>query len=128
MERELIYADSDFFLGMFKEMDWLKDKAFKAKVAYPNIITSAATVIEVLHISKRYGVDPEIAVIGIFSIAKEVKGLDRATAFLAMFFIKEKGVGVFDAFHAAYAHNLPILSSDKVFDEIGLHRIALEKA
>jgi hypothetical protein len=39
----------------------------------------------------------------------------------------EEGATPFDAFHAAMSGNMPVISSDKKYDELGLQRIDLEE-
>ena len=77
-------------------------------------------------ISKRLNLDPENIVVHTYKIIK-VNGLEEKFALLAAHYVKEKKANVFDALHAAYAQFDEIISSDSVFDELGLTRIELEK-
>lgn len=56
-----------------------------------------------------------------------MRDLEEKTALLAAHYIKQKKINVFDALHAAYAQFDEIISSDHIFDELGLDRIKLEK-
>ncbi len=122
-----MYADTDFFLALLKESDWLRDRALHLERKYHGRIrTSVATLIELLLLAKRFSIDPERLVAGAFAIALPV-GISHETALLAAHYIKDKGFHVFDALHAAYCDGDEIISSDHVFDSIGIKRIALEK-
>lgn len=51
----MIYADTDFFIALVKDEDWLQDRA--ATIAVENegeIYTSRATLLELLMISERF--------------------------------------------------------------------------
>jgi len=55
----LVYADANFFLALLKEKDRLKEKALKLLEEYRgNMKTSLTTFIELMLLSKRYGLDP----------------------------------------------------------------------
>lgn len=125
----MIYADTDFFLALMKESDWLKNPAQKALRAYKGALwTSPATLIELLLVAAEFGLDPEILIRDALALVKLDGG--EANPFLAAAgYIKERKIGVFDAVHAGYCGaNGTILSSDKVYDRLGLQRIALEMA
>ena len=122
------YADTDFFLAIIKETDWLKSRAYRLKTRYKGLLwTSLATLIELLLLSRRYGLDPEIVAISASEIA-EVRGVGMQVVLLAAHYMREKGLNTFDAVHAAFVGADEIISSDKVFDRVGLRRIPLEKA
>lgn len=122
------YADTDFFLALLKESDWLRDRALRIYHKNKgNITTSVTTVIELLLLAERLSIDPERLLAGAFEIAPNIRGITINTALVAAHYIKDKGLNVFDAFHAAYCENNPIISSDHIFDTIGIERIKLEK-
>ena len=124
----MVYVDSDFFLALLKPTDWL---AQRARALYDEnreeLTSSVATVIEVLLIGHRFSLNPELVVGSIFALVPNIKVIDNDTALAAAHLIKEKGLNVFDAFHAAYCNEDIMLSSDHIFDKIGLRRIELEK-
>ncbi len=120
------FADADFLVALIKDDDWLKEKASTVYQKYKGTIwTSGFVIAEILLISKRLGLDVEIVVANIYRIV-EVRGLDPGAALLAAHYIKENGANVFDAIHAAGAQHDLILSSDKIYDELGLDRLKLE--
>ncbi|ADC65552.1 PilT protein domain protein [Ferroglobus placidus DSM 10642] len=119
----MIYADTDFFLALLKEKDWLKERAKRLLKEYEGqITTSAITFIELALIAKRYGLD----VVRIFTSVMTLCGIDDERLLKAAIFIRDYGLGVFDAFHAAYCGG-KIISSDSSYDKVGIERIKLEE-
>lgn len=116
-----MYADTDFFLALLKGSDWLKENALKILEIYKNeITTSEATFIELMLLAERYKLDP----IDLTSSVMALSNISDPTYLQAAFYVK-RGVNPFDAFHAAHAGK-EIISSDKVYDKIGLQRVKLE--
>ncbi len=121
------YADTDFFLAIIKESDWLKSRAEKIYERNKgNISTSLATILELLIIAKREGLDPEITMEAVLEISS-VDELSKDRIFAAAHLIKHKNFNVFDAFHAVLAGEKMIISSDSIYDKIGLSRLRLEE-
>ena len=125
----MLYADTDFFLALLKEKDWLKSRAaFLEKNYRGKIWTSPVTLIELFLIARRYGLDPERLAADVSQIAK-IDGADSSIFALAATYMKDEGAGVFDGFHAAICgKKSKIISSDKIFDRLGLDRVKLEAA
>ena len=122
----MTYADTDFFLALIKERDWLKARARKLLERYKGRLwTSAFAVVEMLLLSEGLRLDPERIIVDVSQIA-EVRGFDVSILLLAAHFMKEYGLRTFDALHAAVGRGDEILSSDKVFERLGLKRIPLE--
>ncbi len=66
------YADTDFFLALLKENGWLGKKAEKVLNDYKGgIWTSQWTLVELLLLSKKYGMNPEIVVVSAKEIASK---------------------------------------------------------
>lgn len=123
----MTYADTDFFLALIKETDWLKARARSLLAAYRgHLWTSVVTIVELLLLAREFELDPEVIVLDSAEIA-EIRGTDVKILLAAAHFMKEFGLHTFDALHAAFAQGDEILSSDRVFDKIGLKRIPLEK-
>jgi len=124
----LVYADTDFIIALTKESDWLKAPAEALLARYPGQISiSPATLIELMLVSVKMELDPVRAVRDAVQTGKLVGG-DYEVFILAATHVKAKRAGVFDALHAAYCgQEHPILSSDRVFDRLGLKRIPLEE-
>ncbi|MBI4145794.1 PIN domain-containing protein [Candidatus Woesearchaeota archaeon] len=99
----MIYADTDFFLALIKPRNWLNQRAKELHEEHRHeLVTSVTTVTEMLLVGHRFSLDPELVVGSIFSLVPRVTGIDCDTASAAAHLIKEKGLNVFDAFHAAY--------------------------
>ncbi len=119
----MIYADTDFFLALLKPRDWLKKKAEEILRTYSGkITTSLVTFIELMLLAKRYDLDPVRVTASVMAIC----GIEDERLLKAALYIRDYGLGVFDAFHAAHAGDR-IISSDKVYERIGISRIKLEE-
>ena len=122
-----MFADTDFILALVKDSDWLKDKAVKLLKDYNGKInTSASVMIEVALICKRL----RINAIEVFSNVFELVNINEETYAICMraaLYIEKYGLNVFDAFHAAYCSNDKIISSDSVYEKVGIERIKLER-
>ncbi|ALV63913.1 hypothetical protein ADU37_CDS22160 [Thermococcus sp. 2319x1] len=119
----MIYADTDFFLALLKPNDWLKENAKKILQKYKGkITTSEVTFIELMLLAKRHNLDP----IRLASSVMAICNIEDTKYLRAAFYIKEHNVNVFDAFHAANC-NGKIISSDSVYDRLGIERINLRE-
>lgn len=119
------YADADFLLALIKPDNWLKETAQRVLQAQRRgIWTSAVTLAEVLMVGKRAGLNPERMTSDIINIV-EVDEVTKKVVLRAAIFMARHGLSAFDAFHAAYAMDDTIISSDHIFDKIGLKRIPL---
>ncbi len=118
-----MYADTDFFLALLKGSDWLKANALRLLNKYRNdIYTSEVTYVELMLLSQKYHLDSVSVVADVMAITKT----NNTTYLKAAHFIKENKVNVFDAFHAAHVED-SIISSDSVYDKLGIKRIKLEE-
>lgn len=118
-----MYADTDFWVALLKDDDWLGDRAVAVlDRRRGELEVSLATFIELFLIEERYAFDRERAVTSILELA-EYRG-DDDVIYQASEYVDE-GLNTFDAFHAALAGD-GIVSSDEAFDEIDLDRVALE--
>ena len=125
----MTYADTDFFLALLKDKDWLKSAARRLLPRHRDQLwTSLTTILELLLLATRFRLDPERIVVDTVQLA-ELRGIDVHTVLLAAHFIKRKRVTTFDAIHAASCVHAgdSILSSDNVYDRLGLTRISLER-
>jgi predicted nucleic acid-binding protein len=122
----MIYADTDFFIALVKDDDWLQERA--AAIALENegeIYTSQATLLELLMISDRFEFDRMEALTYALEIASIAE--DEDVLFQAADYMEQNGLTAFDAYHVAYADEDPIISSDKACDEVTVDRIAIEE-
>src|SRR3989338_4000039 len=104
------YADSDFFLALIKEDDWLSKKAENILKDYKDQIwTSNWAIVEILMLAKKFGLDPENIILSIKKLAI-IEG-DITPVIAAAHLMKEKGMNVFDALHAITCRDNKIISS-----------------
>ena len=121
----MIYADTDFFIALVKDDDWLGECAAAIAREYAGeIYTSRATLLEILLISDRFAFDRLEALSYILEIASVRE--DETAIFEAAAYMDQHGLTAFDAYHLAYAEGDPIVSSDTAFDEVTDDRIAME--
>ncbi|WP_336326841.1 type II toxin-antitoxin system VapC family toxin [Halovenus sp. HT40] len=122
----MIYADTDFFIALVKDDDWLQERA--ATIASENdgdIYTSRATLLELLVISDRFEFDRMEALSYALEIAEVPE--DETVLFQAADYMDQYDLTAFDAYHIAYADEEPIISSDNSFDEVTENRIPIEE-
>ena len=122
----MIYADTDFFIALVKDDDWLQKRAATiAREHKGDIYTSRATLLELLLISDRF----EFERMEALSYALEIASVpeDETVLFQAADYMEQYGLTAFDAYHAAYANHDSIISSDKSFDDVTDDRISVEE-
>ncbi|MDE1874249.1 MAG: PIN domain-containing protein [Candidatus Micrarchaeota archaeon] len=120
----LPYADTDFFLALADRNDRLNHAAQLAYETYKgDIYTSLAVAVELVLVGKRRGAKAQNLMNDLTAMAL-VDGVDRLQLLQAAKYIDELNVGIFDAFHAALCRS-EIMSSDHVYDRLGIRRIAL---
>lgn len=120
-----MFADSDFILALMKESGWLKERT--KKILHENkgeINTSISVMLEVAIVCKRLGMSVKEVFANIFEIII-LDNESSAICLRAALYIEKYGLNVFDAFHAAYCFGDAIISSDDIYDRIGLKRITL---
>lgn len=120
-----MFADTDFLLALIKKSDWLKESAEdileKQKGA---ISTSVSVIIELAIVCKRLGLDAQQTIAHALELAR-INESDCAACMRAAVYIGKYGLNVFDAFNAAYCGRDSIISSDSVYEKLGLERIKL---
>jgi predicted nucleic acid-binding protein len=122
----MIYADTDFFIALVKDDDWLQQRAATIATEHEGeIYTSRATLLELLMISDRFEFDRIEALSYTLEIASVPE--DETVLFQAADYMDQYGLTAFDAYHVAYADTDPIISSDTAFDEVTDDRISIEE-
>lgn len=122
----MIYADTDFFIALVKDDDWLQERAGAIAMDHEgDIYTSRATLLELLMISDRF----EFNRMEALSYALEIASVssDETVLFQAADYMEQYGLTAFDAYHIAYADHDPIISSDQSFDDVTEKRISIEQ-
>ena len=122
----MIYADTDFFIALVKDDDWLQERAATIAAEHEGeIYTSRATLLELLMISDRFDFDRMEALSYTLEIASVPE--DETVIFQAADYMEQHDLTAFDAYHAAYADHDPIISSHKSFDDVTDDRISTEE-
>jgi len=123
-----MYAETDFFLALLKEEDWLKKNAERIYRDHKNEIwTSTHTLTELMLLAYREGKDPLELVEKASNLVEIREPQIGVGGYLsACYVMKKYGVTPFDALHAIYCGEDEIISSDRKYDKIGLRRVRLE--
>lgn len=120
----MVYADTDFFVALVKENDWLQENAREIYERYQGEIeTGLSTFIELFFLSERNDWDRDRVASNVLQMADvdfEEKVIFQASEYIG------QGLNVVDAFQAAKSEGR-LISSDKEFDRINLERIKLEE-
>ncbi|MEK6824560.1 MAG: PIN domain-containing protein [Nanoarchaeota archaeon] len=120
------YADSDFFLALLKNSDWLKEKAKKIyEKNKGEIYITPFTLIELMIVCTREGIPLKETLFQISRIAA-LDFIKWELFFKATEYI-EQGASIFDALLMAFAKENEIISSDKVYEKFGFKVIDLKK-
>jgi len=120
------YADTDFFLALMKDSDWLKEKAKKIyNENKGNIFVTPFTIAEIMIICKRENLPIKETLLQISRIAK-LEGISWDIFFSSCDFI-EKGATIFDSLLMAFAKDNIIISSDNAYEKFGLNFIDIKK-
>ena len=121
------YADSDFFLALLKDSDWLKERAIKIySENKDNIYVTPFTVAELMLICVRKEIPLRKTLLHVSRIAF-LAFVKWDLFFQAVDYI-EQGVSVFDALLMAFVKENEIISSDKIYAKFGFKVIDLKKS
>lgn len=122
-----MFADTDFILALVKDTDWLKENAIKIlNDNKSKIKTSISVMIEVALICKKF----KLNTMNTFAHVFEIINVDEETYSVCMrasLYIEKYNLNVFDAFHAAFCGENKIISSDDVYESVGIERVKLER-
>lgn len=123
----MIYAETDFFIALVKDDDWLGERPETIAREYEgDIYTSRATLLELLMISDRFAFDRMDALSYVLELATVPE--DESVLFQAADYMDQYDLTAFDAYHLAFADTDPIISSDTAFDSVTDDRIPIEKS
>ena|SRR3989338_2152490 len=120
------YADTDFFLALMKDSDWLKEKARAIYLSHKEIFVSPFTIVEIMIICKREGISLKETLLQISRISKlESFSWD---IFFRSCNLVEKGATIFDSLLMAFCLTEDqIISSDNIYQKFGFNVIDLKK-
>ncbi len=128
------YADSDFFLALMKDSDWLKEKAKKIYEKYKGeIYVTPFTLVELMVVCQREGIPIKETLFQISRIAG-VTFIRWDLFFNASEYV-EQGASIFDALFMAFAkesertfnEESQLISSDRIYEKFGFKVIDLKK-
>ncbi|MEK6908438.1 MAG: PIN domain-containing protein [Nanoarchaeota archaeon] len=121
------YADTDFFLALMKDFDWLKANAKKIyEFNKDNIFVTSFTIVEIMIVCKRENISIKDTLIQISRISK-LESLSWDIFFKACSFI-EKGATIFDSLLMASCNSEDqIIGSDNIYQKFGFNVIDLKK-
>jgi len=120
------FADTDFFLALMKDSDWLKDKAIKIyEENKDNIWITPTTVVEIMIICKRENIPLKETLIQISRISKLI--LTPWNYYIKAGNYIEEGATIFDALLISFVEDNLIISSDNVYEKFGFEVIDLKK-
>lgn len=118
-----MYADTDFLFALASKEDRFNRQAEMIyKENRGRIRTSTAALIEILLVSRKKVKDLEELILSIGYLL-ELPELRELAA--AAHYMKKFGAEPFDAVHAAFCGDDFIISSDAIYDKIGIPRIRL---
>ncbi len=121
------YADTDFFLALMKESDWLKEKAREVyEKNKSTIYVSPFTIAEIMIICKREGITLKETLVQISRIAR-LEAFSWEVFLKACDYIKQ-GATIFDSLLMALcSEDDKIISSDTIYEKFGFDVIDLKK-
>ena len=121
-----VFVETDFLLALAKDDDWLQERA-ETVLEKREIVTSPFAYLEMLIVLERHQFDYVRLFANLLDVVP-VGDEDEQQIVLKTVAYFEDGMMPFDSFHAATAEicGLPILSSDKAYEDVDPSRIPLE--
>ncbi|MBI4738178.1 type II toxin-antitoxin system VapC family toxin [Candidatus Woesearchaeota archaeon] len=124
-----MYADTDFFIALLSKKDRLRKSAEAIYSKHKDELwTSTLTLKELMILAYRENKDP-IRIVESITELVEIRdpaiGIEGHLA--ACYLMRKYNMTPFDALHAIYCGSDAIVSSDKIYDSVGLKRVALEE-
>jgi hypothetical protein len=115
-----MYAETDFLLALIKEEDWLGNAAETVyRDHHEELWTSQFTLIELLMVAYREGLDTERVVANAAGLVEVRGGVD--TVVTAATYVEDHGFTPFDALHLVESDGDTIVSSDSAYEDITSH-------
>lgn len=121
-----VFVETDFLLAIAKDDDWLQERS-EDVLDEREVVTSPFAYLELLIVLERHQFDYVRLFANLLDVVP-VGSEDEQQIVLKAVAYFEDGMTPFDAFHAATAETrgLPILSSDKAYDDVDPERRPLE--
>jgi hypothetical protein len=112
-----MYAETDFFLALIKDDDWLGEVAESVYREHRDELwTSQFTLIELLMVAYREERDTERVVSNAANLV-EVRG-DMETVITAATYVEDHEFTPFDALHLVESNGDTIVSSDDTYEDV----------
>lgn len=120
------FVETDFLLALAKDDDWLQGRA-EAALDEQEVVTSPFAYLELLLVLERHQFDYVRLFANLLDVVPVADEEERQIVLKAVNYF-EDGTTPFDSFYAATAETrgLPILSSDKAYDDVDPDRYPLE--
>ena len=121
-----VFVETDFLLAIAKDEDWLQKRA-EDVLDEREVVTSPFTYLEMLLVLERHQFDFVRLFANLLDVVPVGTEEERQIVLKAVAYF-EDGLTPFDSFHAATAETrgLPILSSDKAYEDVDPERLPLE--
>lgn len=121
------YADTDFFIALMKESDWLKERAKQIYESHKeNLFVTPFTIVEIMILCKRENISIKKTLIQVSRIAK-LESSSSWDIFLKAGDYVVKGATIFDSLLMAIcSENDQIISSDNIYQKFGFKVIDLK--
>ena len=121
-----VFVESDFLLAIAKDDDWLQERAENV-LNEREVVTSPVAYLELLIVLKRHQFDFVRLFANLLDTVPVGSETEQQIVLKTVAYF-EDGMTPFDSFHAATAETrgLPILSSDKSYNDVDPERISLE--
>ena len=120
------FVETDFLLAIAKDDDWLQERA-EDVLDEQDVVTSPVAYLELLIVLDRHQFDYVRLFANLLDIVPVGDENVQQVVLKAVNYF-EDGMTPFDSFHAATAETrgLPLLSSDKAYEDVDIDRRALE--
>jgi predicted nucleic acid-binding protein len=127
MNQSKNYADSDFFLALMKDSDWLKEKAKNIYKEHKGTIwVTPFTIAEIMIVCKRENISIKNTLIQISRIVN-LESVSWDIFLNACNYI-EKGATIFDSLLMSFCkEENKIISSDNIYEKFGFNVISMKK-
>jgi predicted nucleic acid-binding protein len=121
-----VFVETDFLLAIAKDDDWLQKRA-EDVLDEREVVTSPFTYLEMLLVLERHQFDFVRLFANLLDVVPVGTEEEQQIVLKAVAYF-EDGMTPFDSFHAATAETrgLPILSSDKAYEDVDPERLPLE--
>ncbi|MFC7155971.1 PIN domain-containing protein [Halomarina halobia] len=121
-----VFVETDFLLAIAKGDDWLQERA-EDVLDEREVVTSPFAYLEMLLVLERYQFDYVRLFANLLDVVPLGDENEQQVVLKAVAYF-EDGMTPFDSFHAATAEtrDLPVLSSDKAYEDVDPERLPLE--